>query len=1074
MALYRKYRPATFAEVVGQRHVTDPLSAALESRGADGAPDRINHAYLFSGPRGCGKTSSARILARSLNCVEGPTATPCGKCDSCVALGPGGPGNLDVVELDAASHNSVDDMRDLRDKAMYAPAESRYRIFVIDEAHMVTPQGFNALLKIVEEPPEHLIFIFATTEPEKVLTTIRSRTHHYPFRLLPPNLMRGLLERIVGEEHVPVADDVYPLVVRAGGGSPRDSLSVMDQLLAGAGPEGVSYDLAAGLLGVTDQSLLDDAMRALAETDRAALFGCVDRVVRSGQDPKRFAEDLLGRVRDLLVIAAVPNAMEEGLVDAPEDRVDAMREQATAVPTGTLTRFADVLQRGLPDMSGATSPRLLLEVLCARMLLPASEQSVESLIQRIEALERGGVVAGGGAAAGGAGAAARPTQSTQQPGQPPAGQSPAGQVPTAAPQQSAPAANIPDDANLSPLQRARLARQPKPQQQPAQPAQPTQPAEPTPAPQQPQQPAQPSVPQPTQPAEPTPAPQQSQQPPQPETGQQSGAPEVSDQEEQARKAREMREISRRMQEQAREHERAERERIAKEREAATRAAEGEDGAVPVERPEQQAQQEQTGQTPPSQTSQPQAEQPAPQPAAEADEPETEASESDVLGELRSGWQQVVEYAGESNIPVRVMAAQAVPISLEAGVLTIGHHTGALANRLNDPANAAALGAAVQRVQGIEVEVRCVVGTSPRGGADRSGARPRQHQAPAAEGSEDAKPTAEQSGNADDLSRPTIDQVDDDVSPAGMAGGHSAPDAEAPITEMPKEEAERRVEQREDAQQQAREDAERSAGGDSKQSVPPQAPPADSGKPVPAYRRILEERRRAMEAAQNAAAGNGAAGAPGAGSAADAGSPSAAGDREGAAGNGAAGATSGLANARNTVGTQAQSQSEDAGKRKYVPPPPAAGTQGVRRRRHDDIPPPPEPYDDVPPPPEPDYGGYPDDGGYGGYGSQPAQGGQGALGRQPSQSAEQSQAPQQVAPGQQTPQASAAPTSQQAPQSPQSPQSAQAPADSAPDDGLDDDERELLDAALTPGQLDHRDQKEVVMELLAKELGAKPL
>ena len=1074
MALYRKYRPATFAEVVGQRHVTDPLSAALESRGADGTPDRINHAYLFSGPRGCGKTSSARILARSLNCVEGPTATPCGKCDSCVALGPGGPGNLDVVELDAASHNSVDDMRDLRDKAMYAPAESRYRIFVIDEAHMVTPQGFNALLKIVEEPPEHLIFIFATTEPEKVLTTIRSRTHHYPFRLLPPNLMRGLLERIVGEEHVPVADDVYPLVVRAGGGSPRDSLSVMDQLLAGAGPEGVSYDLAAGLLGVTDQSLLDDAMRALAETDRAALFGCVDRVVRSGQDPKRFAEDLLGRVRDLLVIAAVPNAMEEGLVDAPEDRVDAMREQATAVPTGTLTRFADVLQRGLPDMSGATSPRLLLEVLCARMLLPASEQSVESLIQRIEALERGGVVAGGGAAAGGAGAAARPTQSTQQPGQPPAGQSPAGQVPTAAPQQSAPAANIPDDANLSPLQRARLARQPKPQQQPAQPAQPTQPAEPTPAPQQPQQPAQPSVPQPTQPAEPTPAPQQSQQPPQPETGQQSGAPEVSDQEEQARKAREMREISRRMQEQAREHERAERERIAKEREAATRAAEGEDGAVPVERPEQQAQQEQTGQTPPSQASQPQAEQPAPQPAAEADEPETEASESDVLGELRSGWQQVVEYAGESNIPVRVMAAQAVPISLEAGVLTIGHHTGALANRLNDPANAAALGAAVQRVQGIEVEVRCVVGTSPRGGADRSGARPRQHQAPAAEGSEDAKPTAEQSGNADDLSRPTIDQVDDDVSPAGMAGGHSAPDAEAPITEMPKEEAERRVEQREDAQQQAREDAERSAGGDSKQSVPPQAPPADSGKPVPAYRRILEERRRAMEAAQNAAAGNGAAGAPGAGSAADAGSPSAAGDREGAAGNGAAGATSGLANARNTVGTQAQSQSEDAGKRKYVPPPPAAGTQGVRRRRHDDIPPPPEPYDDVPPPPEPDYGGYPDDGGYGGYGSQPAQGGQGALGRQPSQSAEQSQAPQQVAPGQQTPQASAAPTSQQAPQSPQSPQSAQAPADSAPDDGLDDDERELLDAALTPGQLDHRDQKEVVMELLAKELGAKPL
>ncbi|WP_219722890.1 DNA polymerase III subunit gamma and tau [Corynebacterium xerosis] len=1135
MALYRKYRPATFAEVVGQRHVTDPLSAALESRGADGAPDRINHAYLFSGPRGCGKTSSARILARSLNCVEGPTATPCGRCASCVALGPGGPGNLDVVELDAASHNSVDDMRDLRDKAMYAPAESRYRIFVIDEAHMVTPQGFNALLKIVEEPPEHLIFIFATTEPEKVLTTIRSRTHHYPFRLLPPNLMRGLLERIVGEEHVPVADDVYPLVVRAGGGSPRDSLSVMDQLLAGAGPEGVSYDLAAGLLGVTDQSLLDDAMRALAETDRAALFGCVDRVVRSGQDPKRFAEDLLGRVRDLLVIAAVPNAMEEGLVDAPEDRVDAMREQAGAVPTGTLTRFADVLQRGLPDMSGATSPRLLLEVLCARMLLPASEQSVESLIQRIEALERGGVAAGGAGA--GAGAAARPAQSAQQPGQPHAGQAPA-----AATQQSAPAANVPDDANLSPLQRARLARQP--QQQPAQPAQQAQQAQPNPAPQQSQQPAQ-STPAPQQPqveqsAPAQQSPQQPQQSPQPQAGHPSGAPEVSEQEEQARKAREMREISRRMQEQAREHERAERERIAKEREAATRAAEGEDGAVPVERPEQQERQEQrdqSGQAQPSQpesqpqqqnqsTAQPEprtepaaqprvqnesappsspqvepaeqfeqaeqvepAEQPVPQPAAEAGEPETEASESDVLRELRDGWQQVVEYAGESSIPVRVMAAQAVPISLEAGVLTIGHHTGALANRLNDPANAAALGAAVQRVQGIEVEVRSVVGTSPRGAADRSGARPRQHQAPAAEGSEGAKPSAEKSDNADDQSQPTIGRADDDVSPAGMAGGHSAPDGEAPITEMPKEEVERRVETRAEAQQQARENVERSAGGDLKQSGPTPASPAESGKPVPAYRRILEERRRAMEAAQNAAAENGAAGAPGAGSVAYAGSPSAAGGREGAAGNGAAGATSGLANARNTVGTQAQSQSEDVGKRKYVPPPPAAGTQGVRRRRHDDIPPPPEPYDDVPPPPEPDYGGYPDDGDYGGYGSQPAQGGQGAQGRQPSQPsrpAQSPQVPQQAAPGQQTPQASAAPRSQQAPQSPQqrhsqqpspspqSPQSAQTPADSAPDDGLDDEERELLDAALTPGQLDHRDQKEVVMELLAKELGAKPL
>ena len=452
MALYRKYRPATFAEVLGQRHVTEPLSAALESRGPDGSPDRINHAYLFSGPRGCGKTSSARILARSLNCVEGPTATPCGRCDSCVALGPGGPGTLDVVELDAASHNSVDDMRDLREKAMYAPADARYRIFIIDEAHMVTTHGFNALLKIVEEPPEHLIFVFATTEPEKVIPTIRSRTHHYPFRLLAPNTMRGLLERVVGEEHVAVADDVYPLVVRAGGGSPRDSLSVMDQLLAGAGPNGVTYDLAAALLGVTDQSLLDDSVAALADGDRAALFGCVDRVVQSGQDPRRFAADLLERVRDLLVIAAVPDAVKQSLVDAPEDRVDMLHEQAAAIPVGTLTRFADVLHHGLSEMAGATSPRLLLEVLCARMLLPASENSLEAMVQRIEALERG-MPAGSGAPAP-ASAQAGAAQSV-----PGGGAAQAAAPASAAP--SAPAAQQGGDVDMSgmsPLQRARMNR----------------------------------------------------------------------------------------------------------------------------------------------------------------------------------------------------------------------------------------------------------------------------------------------------------------------------------------------------------------------------------------------------------------------------------------------------------------------------------------------------------------------------------------------------------------------------------------------------------------------------------------
>ncbi|MBP2333760.1 DNA polymerase III subunit gamma and tau [Corynebacterium freneyi] len=944
MALYRKYRPATFAEVVGQRHVTDPLSAALESRGADGTPDRINHAYLFSGPRGCGKTSSARILARSLNCAEGPTATPCGKCASCVALGPGGPGNLDVVELDAASHNKVEDMRDLRAKAMYAPAESRYRIFIIDEAHMVTQQGFNALLKIVEEPPEHLIFIFATTEPESVLTTIRSRTHHYPFRLLPPNLMRGLLERIVGEERVPVADDVYPLVVRAGGGSPRDSLSVMDQLLAGAGPDGVTYDLAAGLLGVTDQSLLDDALSALSSADRAALFGCVDRVIRSGQDPKRFAEDLLGRVRDLLVIAAVPNAMEEGLVDAPEDRVEAMREQATSVPTGTLTRFADVLQRGLPDMSGATSPRLLLEVLCARMLLPASEQTVESLIQRIEALERGGVGGAAAGAAGGAGVAQGHAGQAPQQSQPQYGRQQAQQrqqVPQPQqPQQSAPAGGVggpADDPNLSPLQRARLARQ-------AQNPQAAQQAQQPPV-QQPEPEQSGPAPQPQQPEPPVQQPQAQHAAPQ-----QPGAHDVPDQEEQARKALEMREISRRMQEQAREHERAERERLAKEREAATRAAEGDEGAVP------------------------------PQPE------EAEASSRDHLASLRQAWPQVVEYAGENNIPVRVMASQAVPIALDDGVLTIGHHTGALANRLNDAANAAALGAAVQRVEGIEVEVRCVVGTAPRGGADRSGARPRQHQAPAAEGSEDAKPSEQ-------------------PNPATVEQPSQAP-TEQP-TPAPAE--------------------------------PSSSAPAEQSGPVPAYRRILEERRRAQEAAQrNAEDSNGRSG--------NRGGP---GDGTGqAAQGGHPGVSDALAAARQAVQQTAAARDQGAGEpKKYVPPPPAPGTQGVVKRRYDDVPPPPEPYDDVPPPPEPyddvppppepDFGGHPD---YGGRRGRHDVGG-------PTPST---------------------------PTGPSGTGGATPPAPGVDRDGLDDEERELIDAARTPGELDHRDQKTVVMELLAKELGAKPM
>ncbi|MBV7293517.1 DNA polymerase III subunit gamma and tau [Corynebacterium sp. TAE3-ERU16] len=682
MALYRKYRPATFSEVIGQEHVTDPLSVALDS-------GRINHAYLFSGPRGCGKTSSARIMARSLNCAEGPTSTPCGTCNSCVSLAPGGPGNLDVTELDAASHNGVDDMRELRDRALYAPAESRYRVFIIDEAHMITTAGANALLKIVEEPPAHLVFIFATTEPEKVLGTIRSRTHHYPFRLLTPPAMRSLLERTCAAEGVEVEDAVYPLVIRAGGGSPRDSLSVMDQLLAGAGPDGLTYDMAVPLLGVTDSSLIDAAVNALAEGDRATMFRTVADVIEAGHDPRRFTSDLLDRLRDLMVLQAVPDAIDMGLVDVPAAQVPVITEQASAFGGSALARLASLANDGLDEMRGATAPRLLLEILCARMLLPAGTDSIAGVSQRLELVEQGlnQLPDAPPATRAAALAAVNQEQSRQQSEAPGSADAPA--------QDQAPA-SVSEGARRAREAAERLARRGAERQQ-------RQAPQPNPAPA--AEPAPGRKPDPR--ADDTPA----ATPPKPETGPGTDA-DVGQGAERRRGTR-------------------------------PDAGPGAEQSRPKEpRPEsdsrpgsaqekQDRQPEQRTGSGPRQTARPARE--VSPPHSEHSTPATESTPADAPGHddsdagvetpapapsgdpadlVRRNWAQLRAAIGASNKVAEIMLTEARVLGVRGGTLVIGHNTGALASRLNAPGNNGAIVAALKNELQLDLEVECEVGTAP--------------------------------------------------------------------------------------------------------------------------------------------------------------------------------------------------------------------------------------------------------------------------------------------------------------------------------------------------------------------------
>lgn len=653
---------------MGQEQVTTPLSAALDA-------GRINHAYLFSGPRGCGKTSSARIMARSLNCEHGPTSTPCGKCDSCVSLAPGGPGNLDVTELDAASHNGVEDMRELRDRAYYAPAESRYRIFIIDEAHMISPSGANALLKVVEEPPEHVIFIFATTEPEKIIGTIRSRTHHYPFRLLTPPAMKGLLQRTVESEGVQVEDAVYPMVIEAGGGSPRDTLSLLDQLLAGAGPDGLTYDLARPLLGVTDVSLLDDAIETLANQDKPGLFAMVDHVIEAGHDPRRFAVDLLDRLRDLMILQAVPGAIDAGLVSAPTDRASVLTAQAQRFSGPQLTYLASTVNDRISDLTGATSPRLLLEIMCAHLLIGST---------------------GPAAAAPAAAPAPAPAANAAAVSPAPAGPATPGGAPAA--NSAVAGAQDPQSAAAAIIARRRAKSQEQQDSAPSSAPTSAPAAQPQPQPQAPSQPeSQPDAQPKAQPEQPAAAePQRTQKPqdqePQPQPQQQeAGDPwqrerqipqaEVPEQQS-AQPAQSEAPHSRPAQEEQREP---------LEKPVPARAEE----SVQEAKPESGAE---SGAEKASEMAQPQA----------AEEPAGDFAEA-----VREKWVALRGSVGKRNKVAEIMLAEARVLGFREGTLTLGHTTGALAERINAPANNAVIVEVLKEEFQRDVTVTCVVGTDPK-------------------------------------------------------------------------------------------------------------------------------------------------------------------------------------------------------------------------------------------------------------------------------------------------------------------------------------------------------------------------